>query len=75
MAVELAKTVLCDRPETRPNRGEVRRLPTGFPLKLACGQCESCRAISGAPGGNLGGNHPDLHVITKELIRYHDITG
>ena len=34
----------------------------------ACGKCESCRVIG-------SGNHPDYHVITKELIRYHDETG
>jgi DNA polymerase-3 subunit delta' len=34
----------------------------------ACGKCESCRVFA-------AGNHPDFHVITKELIRYHDKTG
>lgn len=34
----------------------------------ACGRCESCRAFD-------GGGHPDYHVVTKELIRYHDKTG
>jgi DNA polymerase-3 subunit delta' len=34
----------------------------------ACGKCESCRAMESA-------NHPDYHVITRELIRYHDKTG
>jgi DNA polymerase III subunit delta' len=33
-----------------------------------CGKCESCRVSDSA-------NHPDYHVITKELIRYHDKTG
>jgi DNA polymerase-3 subunit delta' len=33
-----------------------------------CGKCESCRAFS-------SGMHPDYHIITKELIRYHDRTG
>jgi DNA polymerase-3 subunit delta' len=33
-----------------------------------CGKCESCRAFS-------SGMHPDYHIITKELIRYHDKTG
>src|SRR5258706_2962418 len=33
-----------------------------------CGKCESCRVFA-------AGNHPDFHVITKELIRYHDKTG
>jgi DNA polymerase-3 subunit delta' len=33
-----------------------------------CGKCESCRVFE-------AGNHPDYHVITKELIRYHDKSG
>src|SRR5688500_19947215 len=33
-----------------------------------CGRCESCRAFE-------AGAHPDYHVITKELIRYHDREG
>jgi DNA polymerase-3 subunit delta' len=33
-----------------------------------CGKCESCRAFT-------TGMHPDYHIITKELIRYHDKTG
>ncbi len=33
-----------------------------------CGTCESCRIFA-------AGNHPDFHIITKELIRYHDKTG
>jgi DNA polymerase-3 subunit delta' len=35
---------------------------------IACGKCESCRVFA-------AGNHPDFHVVTKELIRYHDKTG
>ena len=35
---------------------------------MPCGVCESCRVFE-------GGSHPDYHVITKELIRYHDKTG
>src|SRR3982751_2768835 len=34
----------------------------------ACNACESCRVFD-------AGNHPDWHVVTKELIRYHDKTG
>ncbi len=33
-----------------------------------CGQCPGCTIMA-------AGNHPDYHVITKELIRYHDKTG
>jgi DNA polymerase-3 subunit delta' len=35
---------------------------------MPCGKCESCRVFE-------AGNHPDYHVVTKELIRYHDKTG
>lgn len=35
---------------------------------IPCGQCDSCRVFG-------AGNHPDFHVITKELIRYHDKNG
>ena len=31
-------------------------------------QCGSCKLLA-------TGTHPDFHVITKELIRYHDKTG
>jgi DNA polymerase III delta' subunit len=33
-----------------------------------CGKCESCRMMEAQ-------NHPDCHIIVKELIRYHDRTG
>src|SRR5687768_9719511 len=33
-----------------------------------CGACGACRAFE-------AGAHPDYHVLTKELIRYHDKTG
>jgi len=72
LAVALAKTMLCDTPQSVPNgEHDPLRLPTlapDFALRTACGQCESCRAVD-------NGNHPDLHIITKELIRYHDRGG
>jgi DNA polymerase-3 subunit delta' len=33
-----------------------------------CGTCEACKSF-------VAGAHPDYHIITKELIRYHDKTG
>jgi DNA polymerase-3 subunit delta' len=33
-----------------------------------CGVCDSCAVFD-------SGNHPDFHVVTKELIRFHDKTG
>jgi DNA polymerase III, delta subunit len=68
LAVELAKTVLCDSPLHRPNNGELPGLPADATITLPCNTCESCRAVD-------TNNHPDLHLITKELIRYHDKTG
>jgi DNA polymerase-3 subunit delta' len=35
---------------------------------LPCGSCPACKSF-------VAGGHPDYHVITKELIRYHDKTG
>ncbi len=84
LAVELARTVLCDRPVQRKNGASgnggahlpaVKHLPEDFALTLACGECESCRAIAAGAAGGGGGNHPDLHIITKELIRFHDASG
>ncbi len=36
--------------------------------EAACGACASCLGIQ-------AGNHPDYHVIFRELIRYHDKGG
>lgn len=33
-----------------------------------CGRCPSCAVFA-------SGNHPDFHVVTKELIRFHDKSG
>lgn len=35
-----------------------------------CGSCESCRAMEPEKP-----THPDYHLITRDLIRYHDKTG
>ncbi|HEX8915722.1 MAG TPA: DNA polymerase III subunit [Humisphaera sp.] len=39
-----------------------------MPEPSPCGHCDSCRVLD-------AGNHPDFHVVTKELIRFHDKTG
>ena len=71
-AVEMAKTNLCDHPIHRPNshNGELFNtlLEPDFVLTLPCGQCESCKAVEFR-------THPDLHVVSRELIRYHDRSG
>jgi DNA polymerase-3 subunit delta' len=68
LAVQLSKTILCDKPLKEKNAGRVPQLEKDFSLTLPCGTCESCRAVD-------SGNHPDLHIVTKELIRYHDSGG
>jgi DNA polymerase III delta' subunit len=72
LAVALAKTMLCDRPVTAANQNDagprVPQLAPDFPLRTACNACDSCHAVD-------SGNHPDLHIITKELIRFHDKGG
>jgi hypothetical protein len=68
LAVEMARTVLCDSARRERNAGRIKTLPDDFELILPCDACESCRAI-------LMDSHPDLHVITKELIRMHDTSG
>src|SRR5438067_1392683 len=71
LAVQLAKTGMCDRPVREGDGTRVVLLPKDAVLTLPCGQCESCRAVE----TGRGGNHPDLHIITKQLIRYHDRAG
>jgi DNA polymerase III delta' subunit len=57
----LGQVFLCERP--------VVGLPgTGSTGPRPCGACDSCRVFE-------SGNHPDWHVVTKELIRFHDKTG
>src|SRR3954454_10455421 len=55
--------------ESPTARGLGKLFLCGKPADLSpCGKCESCRVFD-------AGNHPDWHVVTKELIRYHDKTG
>lgn len=68
LARELARTCMCDAPRQEANAGRVPQLADDFVLTLPCMACESCRAVD-------AGSHPDLHVITKDLIRYHDRSG
>ncbi len=64
-AVELARLLLCENPSARPNNGRFAALDDEFPLRQACGRCDSCRTIS-------AGTNSDLAVVYKELARYHD---
>ena len=71
-AIEMAKTGLCDQPVRRPNSHNGQPfnalLEPDFVLTLPCGQCDSCKAVEFR-------NHPDLHLVSRELIRYHDRSG
>ncbi len=71
-ALAMAKTCLCDHPISTSNCqagvSRVPALPDDFILTLPCNTCESCIAIEHS-------NHPDLHVVSRQLIRYHDKSG
>jgi DNA polymerase III delta prime subunit len=71
-ALEMAKTSLCDQPVHRLNddHGQLLNalLEPDFLLTLPCGVCDSCKAIEFR-------NHPDLHLVSRDLIRYHDRSG
>ncbi len=67
-AAALAKVLLCHGRSQDSDGGHT-----------ACGACESCRLADIVPPKEdkddesaLGVAHPDLHIITKELARYHD---
>ncbi len=69
-AMAFARVLLC---HDRQVAGETVR---------ACGRCPSCVRLpadpptapdrADAPEGALSIGHPDLHVVTKELARYHE---
>jgi hypothetical protein len=67
----LAKLLLCEAPLSPSPRTQVEESPgrrEGRGEGSPCSQCESCRLMD-------RGTHPDFHLITKELIRFHDKTG
>jgi len=64
-AVEFARYLLCESPAERKNAGRLAGLDDGFVLRQGCGACRSCRSLE-------AGTHADLHVVYKELGRYHD---
>lgn len=65
MAVEFGRLLLCQEPATRANRGRLAALPPGFPLRQGCGRCSSCQTVT-------AGTNPDLHLVHRQLARYHD---
>ncbi len=71
-ACAMARTALCEAPVRKANRHadglHVSSLPDDFMLTLACGHCESCKACD-------VGVHPDLHLISRQLVRFHDSSG
>jgi len=65
-ALALGRTLLCQSPGTfqRADLASASRGERKGALLQACGGCESCRLVAAQ-------THPDLHVIHKELVRYH----
>ncbi|HEX8520850.1 MAG TPA: hypothetical protein VF669_01255 [Tepidisphaeraceae bacterium] len=69
-AKALAALFLCQNPRNLPQSSgsPAGRPREGAPLPSPCGQCNSCVALE-------ANTHPDYHVVTRQLIRYHDKTG
>lgn len=65
-AVGLAQTLLCASPVDQPitSEGEDGKASGSSSLRQGCGQCEDCRTAA-------SGNHPDLHMIYRQLNRDH----
>jgi len=61
----LARTLLCESPVSQPNGGRLADLGPTDELVQACGQCADCKMLAAE-------THPDLHLVYKELARYHD---
>ena len=57
LAGALAGVLLCADPVTTSTAAGERRLD-------ACGTCQECRLLA-------AGNHPDLHLIYRQLNQYH----
>ena len=64
-AVGFAKLLLCETPVCRANTGRLPALADEFVLRAGCGQCPCCRGID-------AGTAPDLHMVYRQLARYHD---
>jgi len=58
-AKELAKLLLCSRPE------EMEIGPERAQISDSCGTCDDCRMVT-------RGIHPDLHIVTRDLSRHTD---
>ncbi len=63
LAMHVAKLLLCPQSPTISPPPEVGSVE-GIVWKDACGACQDCTLVH-------GGTHPDLHVVRKELVRYH----
>ncbi len=64
-ALGLGATFLCSNPVSRPNGNLISGLAEDFELRQACGVCDDCKMTASQ-------THPDLHMVYKELARYHD---
>ena len=66
-ALALAGTLLCEKPIEMEIPAPLKQadLREDFLFRQACGACADCAMLQ-------AGSHPDLHVVYKELARYHE---
>jgi DNA polymerase-3 subunit delta' len=63
-AIGLARLLLCASPRERDVSSIPELADWSGPARDACGECEDCRAARAE-------THPDLHLIYRQLNRYH----
>lgn len=64
-AVALARVILCHQPR--------RGFQAGCAWLTACGECPSCRFFaSRGLSSEAQPAHPDLHIVNRELARFHE---
>ncbi len=63
-ALGLARLLMCTSPQAPAGSG-CPEYPAASTWRDGCGRCQGCRLCDSAA-------HPDVHVIHRQLIRFHD---
>jgi len=64
LASGFAQLMLCSQPVEKSIDKEEVEVMGVESLRVGCGVCEDCRAV-------IAQSHPDMHLITRQLIRRH----
>ncbi|KKK71171.1 hypothetical protein LCGC14_2916590, partial [marine sediment metagenome] len=67
-ALALGRLLLCEEPAGRANQAGLWGLAKSFRIRQGCSACQSCRMLR-------ADTHPDLHIVHRQLARYHEDQG